>query len=223
MNISISIATMPKVKHGRRQNHYRVKNSERRSLVKKSPEGTPLAQLPTESANIPTAQDLFTYLSSATSSPLKNWHFYKGPECVELSLLHNSPPQPSVVKFTLTLYKNLYWVVRLYGKLLTNQLFLEKFPHRITSFEELKSICDSLGTINVCVGNDDVSFVQLVENRGGLIMNKSSVVAFVDKTPRCTTVRHITCQLVCVDGHQRCSACLQYRPTLRAMREETPL
>ena len=90
----------------------------------------------------------------------------------------------------------------------------------ISSFEELNHVCASLSTTKVCEGNSDESFVKVLEERGGVIMNTTnkSVVAFVDKNPHSTTVRHVNCPLVCVGREFRCSSCAQYRPTLRALR-----
>ena len=97
----------------------------------------------------------------------------------------------------------------------TKQLI--KFPITITSFAQLESLCNSLSTMKICSGNNDESFLKLLDKRGGLIMNNKSVTAFLDKNPHSTTVRHINCPLICVDRESRCSSCLQYRPTLRAM------
>lgn len=220
---------MPKVKHGRRHNHYRVKNCERSSTKKVLQDITNVgvqAELPTETAYIPMAQsdrDFFDEVQSSKVLVLENWHVFRSPECIEFSLLQNLPPKPSVVKFTLTLYKNLHWVVRLYGRLLTCQSFLAKFPVTISSFEELETTCNSLSTLNVCLGNNDESFVKLLDQRGGVIMSSTakSVVAFLDINSHSKTVRHIKCSLICADGELRCSSCLQYRPTLRAMRSRS--
>lgn len=210
---TISIGKMPKVKHGRRHYHYKVKNIEWRLSAQS-------VQLPTETANTPAeplVDDFFSQLQDSSALPLENWHIYKSPECVELSLLHNSPPQPSAVKVSLTIYRSLCWAVRLYGKLLPPQPYLQRFPDTICSLEVLKGICTTLSTISIWSGNDDESFVQLLDERNGVITNKE-VVAYIDKTPYCTTVRHVNCHLICDDGKKQCSPCLEYRPTLRAMR-----
>ena len=52
-------------------------------------------------------------------------------------------------------------------------------------------------------------------------MNSTSVVAYLDKNPHSTTVRHIKCPLVCANEEKCCTSCLQYRPTLRAMRSRS--
>ena len=54
-----------------------------------------------------------------------------------------------------------------------------------------------------------------------MVLNSMSVVAYLDKNPNSTTVRHINCPLVLVDGELRCTSCLQYRATLRAMRSRS--
>ena len=219
MDTIISAGKMPKVKHGRRHYHDKLKNSERHQSAK-STGRTKVAQLPTEATNTPAEPPVEDFFSQLQESSVENWHVYKAPECVELSQLHNSPPQPSAVKISLTIYSSLCWTVRLYGKLLTTQPLLRRLPSTISTFEELRITCTALSTIVICSGNDEKSFVQLLEERGGAILNKGSV-AYVDKTPYCTTVRHVNCHLICEDGKQRCSPCLEYRPTLRAMRSRS--
>ena len=150
---------MPKVKHGRRHNHYRIKNSERLSTRKVLQDtvniGDCSAELPSETANIHTESPSFNFFDKLQSFQLENWHVYHSAECVELSLLQNCPPQPSVVKLTLTIYKNLHWAVRLYGRLLTAREFLNKHPITITSVVQLEGLCHSLTTMNICSGNSD--------------------------------------------------------------------
>lgn len=199
---------MPKVKYGRRRNHYRAKNAE----LKK----TPLANI----SNITSPQEAqdadFGFFDCLTGAP-GNWHFFKSKQSVEFTSLQESPLQPTIVKYNLTLFKDLHWEVRLYGKLIPTQSFENKLPLTITSNDELNHVCEFLTSVNVCSGNNDDSFVKLLEEKGGVVMNKDkSVVAYVDKNLQSSTVRHANCRLVCIENHC-CSCCADYRATLRAM------
>ena len=209
-----SASAMPKVKHGLRLNQYRVKNCERKQQAKTGTSSTTVraAELPTETACVPVGGNFFSRLQSSKPSILDNWHAYSSHEYVEYSIVENSPPLPSIVKFTLTIYNNLHWAVRIYSKLLTAPSILSQFPATITSTESLDSVCTSLTSRKLCVGNEDESFVSLVEAKGGVVTNNSmkSAIATVDKTSHVPTVRHRDCMLVCSEGEMRCSVCNKF-------------
>ena len=108
--------------------------------------------LSTETACVPVGGNFFSRLQSSKPSILDNWHAYSSHEYVEYSIVENSPPLPSIVKFTLTIYNNLHWAVRIYSKLLTAPSILSQFPATITSTESLDSVCTSR---KLCVGNEE--------------------------------------------------------------------
>lgn len=205
---------MPKTKRGRRQHHYKVKNGER--LWQKRKQLHDVTNLTTPRLEMETVSSFFEQMQSSDAlSGFSKWHFYKTTDIVELSMVHNSPPNPSIVKLSLTIFSNLKWTVKVYGQpVAVNNSILCVCPVLINSFDDLRSVCKILSEANLCQGNNETNFIQLLESRGGTIKNVSkSVVAYIDAAAN--TVRHQSCSLLC--NESKCQSCHQYRPSLRAM------
>ena len=202
---------MPKVKHGRRSYHYKPKYHEQSQRAKlhdiTNIEG---ANLGVEPAPESTGTNVFQQLSCKNFS-IQNWHVYREADYVELSLFHNSPPKPTLVKFSVTVEKDLHLLIKVYGKPLTSPLPMNH-PTTISSVRDLQQICTSLLDLNVCSGNDDDAFVELFRNK----RTETGCKAYIDTDFIADTVRHRDCSLVCTGG-TKCEACQSYRPTLRAM------
>ena len=200
---------MPKVKHGRRSYHYKPKYHEQSRQVKlhdiTNIEGASLGVEPA-----PESTNVFQQLQSAIFS-IQNWHVYRQADYVELSLFHNSPPKPTLVKFGITIEKDLHWSIKVYGKPLTSPLPMNHLT-TISSVRDVQQICTSLLDLNLCHGNDDDAFVELFRNK----QTETGSKAYIDTDFIADTVRHRDCSLVCTGG-TKCKACQSYRPTLRAM------
>ena len=52
----------------------------------------------------------FDRVKSELPQSLCGWHLYMSNDTIELSLIRNAPPEPSVVKTTLTVHKDLQWM-----------------------------------------------------------------------------------------------------------------
>ena len=205
---------MPKSKRGRRHHHYRVKNYERKCQNQKPMQD--VANTITVRPDNETTSSFFQQLtaSSDLSERLPAWHIYKHTNFMEFSLLDVRPPHPSVVKISLTLTSNLHWSVKVYGKLCSISTIYNNCPVTIRSFENLYQLCKFLNEANVCHGNNDDTFIELLKSREGTIRNVcGSVVAYLDASNN--TVRHQNCTLLC-DG-LKCQNCHQYRASLRAL------
>ena len=81
-----------------------------------------------------------------------------------MSFLNDSAP--SVVKFSLTVYKNLKWSVSVFGRPVprSNDLYTE-FPILVTSVENIVMICNSIEQRCICEGNNDDEFVSILKVR----------------------------------------------------------
>ena len=137
-------------------------------------------------------------------------------DTIQLSLICNAPPEPSVVKTTLTVHKDLQWDVYVYGNLClqtmtssvssqltfkvwkTSKLFAQIYRKQLHVKETVK-----------------LTSLTLLVSRGGVIENNKSITAYLDITNH--TARHYECALLC-DGRNKCSACQKYRSTLCAMK-----
>ncbi len=73
---------------------------------------------------------------------LPNWHVYADDNVIHMSLLQHSPPDPAVVKVSVTVSTDLRWTVALYGNVVpVNTGILQKYPSRITSVDVLHTVC----------------------------------------------------------------------------------
>ena len=158
----------------------------------------------------------FDSIKAELLQSVSGWHLYTNNDTIQLSLISNAPPDPSVVKITLTVHKNLQWNVYVYGKLLpTNHDIIRMYPSFIQSGQDIQKICTNLQAATPCEGNCEPEFIDLLVSRGGVIMNHTSTTAYIDKT--CNTVRHSNCTLLS-DQRSKCCICQKYRSTLRAMK-----
>ena len=159
----------------------------------------------------------FDRVKAELPQSLPGWHLYVSNETIQLSLICNAPPEPSTVKTTLTVHKDLRWDVYVYGKPVpSNNDIISKLPTIIRTGEDIQIICTNLQKTTLCEGNYEPDFIDLLVSRGGVIENQNkSMTAYLDKTNH--TVRHHECALLC-DGRNKCSVCQKYRSTLRAMK-----
>ena len=155
-------------------------------------------------------------MKAELSQSLSRWHLYTDNDTIQLSLISNTPPEPSVVQMTLTIHKTLQWDVCVHRKLLSpSYAIICKHPNFIQSGQDVQSVCMDLREAIPCEGNGDQEFIDLLVSRGGVVTNHGSTTAYLDQTNN--TVRHSDCDLLC-DGKSKCGICQKYRSTLRAMR-----
>ena len=159
---------MPKIRAGRRHHLYKSQNSERKRQT---------LQTLTNTIDNWDAIDLFEGLKQELSSSLlSGWHVFANSDTIQMSLVSNSPPEPSVVRIILT--------VHVYGKVVpSNSGFVRKFPTCLKTKEEVHHICISLQGAALCEGNNDDRFIELVVKRGGVVKNRAAttVTAFLDE------------------------------------------
>ena len=106
-SVTFRAASMPKVKHGRRHNLYKVKNGERKWQARKILEDISNSSADSEAT---TVLDFFTSLMQPSTHLLPEmWNVFREQEYVEFSWLQHSPPRPSIVKWNLILYRNFHW------------------------------------------------------------------------------------------------------------------
>jgi hypothetical protein len=135
-----------------------------------------------------------------------------------VSLLCYSPPEPAVVEISVSVNEHLHWTAAVLGKIVpASSVVLQKCPLHIQSVEILHTVCNALQTAQKCVGNTKPDFVSLVEDKGGVILNKEGgVSAYLDKSSR--TVRHQNCDILCESGSIQCKVCHHYTATLRSLK-----
>ena len=108
----------------------------------------------------------FDCVKAELSQSLSGWHLYTDSDTIQLSLISNAPPEPSVVRMTLTIHKTLQWDVCVHGKLLSpSHAIICKHPNLIQSEQDVQSICIDLQEAVPCEGNSDKEFVDLLVNR----------------------------------------------------------
>ena len=79
-------------------------------------------------------------------------------------MLAFSPPAAPIVKFTVTVMKDLSWTIAVYGSIVSAEKnMLGKFSSNIQYKHELENICRQLQEACVCEGNSRADFVSLVE------------------------------------------------------------
>ena len=97
------------------------------------------------------------------------------------------------------------------------------FPVKIDSTEILQNMITEIHVLNICLGNSDDLFLSVLDRRKGKIMNGKIQSAFVDDFFPTTvegvqykrTVQVSTCEMLVSD--EKCTACKEYRATLRSL------
>ena len=57
-------------------------------------------------------------------------------------------------------------------------------------------------SMNVCEGNRDDFFIEMIRNKGGEIKKNETVMAFFDESSNC--IRHSKCPLISKETSSRC-------------------
>ena len=92
---------------------------------------------------------------------------------------------------------------------------LSSFPERLTC-ETISTLLSKIDGLNICCGQPDENFVNMIKAKKGKITSHDSRVAcFLDELAQPPTLRTSKCEVLC--GTDKCSACTKYRPVLRSM------
>ncbi len=76
---------------------------------------------------------------------LPNWHVYMNDDVIQVSLLQFSPPEPAIVKVSVTLPKDLRWTATVYGNVVpASNVIGQKHSTYIHSIEGLQAVCGAL-------------------------------------------------------------------------------
>ena len=92
---------------------------------------------------------------------------------------------------------------------------LSSFPERLTC-ETISTLLSKIDGLNICCGQPDENFVNMIKAKKGKITSCDSRVAcFLDELAQPPTLRTSKCEVLC--GTDKCSACTKHRPVLRSM------
>ncbi|XP_077865085.1 uncharacterized protein LOC144350905 [Saccoglossus kowalevskii] len=126
---------------------------------------------------------------------------------------------------------NLTWRVLIHGRDVTSgHDIFEHVPQTITALSVITQLITLVNTCNICMGNTDQAFIDLVQSRGGEIVKSVSfagekeVSAYIeedynakaeDGTIYNSTIRSVDCILI--TDRKRCCKCSSYRSNLRSL------
>ena len=135
----------------------------------------------------------------------------------------SSSAVPLKITHSITIKSDLTWELSVHGYLVNKKRchLLSGFPDHLTQ----ASLCSLLSLVDgckVCPGHPDLKFVQMAQERKGVILSKNKTVAaqvddyspvFLQGESFMSTVRVHTCELLVVSG-VRCAVCKSYRSCL---------
>ncbi len=150
----------------------------------------------------------------------------QGMNNLALYKVSTEPSSSLVITHSVRIKEDLTWSLSIHGFLVDSSRcrVLSGIPEHMcpSSLEKLLKLLDKC---NVCPGNPDDRFVEMVEAKKGQLMSKDgkTVTATVDSFSsvfcigkiHAKTVRVSTCELL-ADGN-RCTSCMSYRDSLRSM------
>lgn len=136
------------------------------------------------------------------------------------------PSSPLVVTHSVRIQENLSWNLFVHGSQVDSLkcTLLTGIPE-ILSPSSLEEFLKLLDKYNICPGNPDSGYIEMVEAKKGQLMskNRQNLIATVDSfspvflngEKYAKTVRVSTCELL-VEG-RKCTSCVSYRNSLRSM------
>ena len=136
----------------------------------------------------------------------------------------DSSSTPPSISHSLTINSNLSWTAFVYGNPVSNSICVPLFsiPDKV-DHDSLKLLLSKLDSSNVCPGNPDRNFVEMLVTKKGKIMSGNGNDVFVSIDSRVPvhlngdtytrTVRRSTCEIITND--KKCRQCVDYRDTLR--------
>nr|XP_006814529.1 PREDICTED: uncharacterized protein LOC102801316 [Saccoglossus kowalevskii] len=127
--------------------------------------------------------------------------------------------------------EDLNWRVKVHGRdLLNSHYIFNNIPPTVTDFEVLNKLITVISQCNICMGNTDPSFIELLQSRGGEIVKAFSfscekdVSAYIEEDLHAkakdgkvyhSTIRTTNCLLIA--DKIRCTKCSSYRNNLRSL------
>lgn len=133
--------------------------------------------------------------------------------------------QPIVISHALKVYSDLSWSLSVHGHEVSKAacaLVLKLTEN--SSVKEISSAISSLERLTVCPGHPDMHFVDMVTAKKGKLLSPSGdISAYIDSNASVQlngqtftqTIRSSKCKVISSSG--KCSECVGYRDTLRAM------
>ena len=160
---------MPKTKKGRRH-HY--------SASKKHYSGTyQCHRSPLRDVSNSTSVNSIIPLETLALAHPPGWQISNNADTLEMSLLANH--STSAITFSVKIRKNLRWEVRVHDNALpVGSKIYDELPTLVTSTEFFNVICSTIQSLNVCEGNSDDFFIEMIRNKGGEIKKNETVMAF---------------------------------------------
>ena len=115
---------------------------------------TPLKDVSSTTNNTNTTATIHS-LEQLDIPQLSQWHICKHTDYVELSFLQSSLNKPSIIKFTVTILKNLEWNAKVYGKTVPSEsLYYEELSSIVISADSIRKICSTMQDMSICEGNN---------------------------------------------------------------------
>ncbi len=190
---------MPKIKRGRRH-HYSLGRQKSYERTWQSCSSTSSAITTPVNCNAITTpvncSDAISSLEqlniSSAISQLPRWHSTQGKDRVELSFFQGSS---GIVKYSITINDNFKWSVRVYGRPVPdcNDMF-DEFPSTASTAGVIVSICTAIERMNLCEGNNDDVFVNIINGKGGVIRSGDEVSAYYEENDG--SIHHGKCILL---------------------------
>ena len=161
-------------------------------------------------------------------------HIYKIEDMNECGNMNSSTQHSLVISHSIAINQNLTWSLKVNGQHVDPALCtsLASVPS-VLNPGTLSEMLRIIETLQICTGQPDDDFVNLLQLRNGKIISpKGSTSAYIDNTPFTSndkfisvTVRMTQCEILTKTG--MCKSCKQYRPTLRklcnCLKHRTPI
>lgn len=132
---------------------------------------------------------------------------------------------PACISHCVIVQKNLSWKVLVHGHEVDPQTAgLSSIPEKIEAVHTIEQLLFKIDHLNVCAGNPDQHFIEMVEQRKGVLKSTSgNVAAYIDKAAPVelngqvynATLRTMKCILL--TSTSKCSCCVAYRDIARSM------
>ena len=140
-----------------------------------------------------------------------------------LSIVEKPLNAPSIER-TVSINSDLSWCVYVNGQLINSDRYtlLSKLSKKLSNGEDLITLLDIVLQAQLCPGNSDPEFVELIELEGGAFKGKNQeIVATLDPNAERKTVRRYDCEILCRPTSagvraSRCSSCRKFRNHLRS-------
>ena len=134
----------------------------------------------------------------------------------KLSQGSGSSAQPMMVTHSLTVNSDFTWKLFVLNHEITRSCnALGSFPSKLDQ-ETFSQLLTRLDNISICIGQPDTHFVRMVAaKKGKVLSNDGKIMCAVDSNAYMKTVRTSDCEILATS--EKCSACKNYRATLRSM------